>query len=307
MNNQTFLTEEIKEYLYGVKDYYQLTNYEYINLITLILTHNIITNTSVMLEDINYFTLLILNNRNNKIINNNSSVYNGSIKYIITNYYKQYGINENSFYTIMNNWFNGYYFHSLNNSFISEINSSGLVLENKPWDIRDIQTIKKIFKGKRDVFGMSNGEDNIIFLATNLMSSPYYGLTSPTFFRKFIEHEPKYLNTYLKRDSKQALDSITELCTKYNLNSDECLTVSNFFYKYWDMYATDELPSIILIKRPLQSNIPYPTTDIVNHTISSIIKDNHTKIIRKNIKRHDLIIFDCNSLDIIKQSQKKLN
>ncbi len=307
MNSQTFLTDEIKEYLYSIRNYYHLTDYEYIELITLILTSEIITHTKIILEDINYFTLLILNNRNNKIVNNNSNVYNSSIKYIIINYYKKHGLSPQSFNKIVNNWFNGYFFHSLNNSFVAEINSTGFVLEDKPWDIVDIQTIKNIFKGKKDVFGMSNGENNAIFLSTNLMSSPYYGLTSPTFFRKFIENDPHYLNVYLNRDLKHSLESINRLCDKYNFDDNERKIILNFFHKYWNKYATNDLPSIILIKRPPHKGIPYPEVNVINKTIDLIIKDNHTKIVRQNIERHNLLIFDCNCLAIITPPQKCLN
>lgn len=307
MNIQTFFTEEIKNYLYSIKDYYSLTNYEYVELITLILTNGVITHNSATINDINYFINLILDNRQNKIINDNSYVYNNSIKYIITNYFEQNGISQKTFNEIINNWFNGYFFHSLNSSFISNININGFILENKPWDIQDIKTIKNIFKGKRNIFGLSNGEDNIIFLSTNLMSSPYYGLTSPTFYRKFIENDPKYLNVFLNRDLKCATKSIDNLCNQYNLTIEERKIVFDFFKKYWIKYATDDLPCIILIKRTDTENIPYPTNDIVNSTINLITKDTYTKIIRNNIERDKLILFDCNSLDIIKQSKKSLD
>ncbi len=307
MNIQTFFTEEIKNYLYSIKDYYYLTNYEYVELITLILTNGVITHNKSTINDIDYFVNLILYNRQNTIINDNSYVYNNSIKYIITNYFEQNGISQKTFNEIINNWFNGYFFHSLNNSFVSDININGFVLENKPWDIQDIKIMKSIFKGKRDIFGLSNGEDNIIFLSTNLKSSPYYGLTSPTFYRKFIENDPKYLNVFLNRDLKCATKSIDNLCNQYNLTVQERKIVLDFFKKYWIKYATDDLPSIILIKRTDNKDIPYPTDNIVNSTINLITKDTHTKIIRNNIDRDNLILFDCNSLDIIKQSKKSLD
>ena len=307
MNIQTFFTEEIKEYIYSIKDYYNLSNYEYIELITLILTNGIITHNKVKFDDINYFVNLILNNRHNEIINNNSSVYNNSIKYIITNHFEQKGISRKTFDEIINNWFNGYFFHSLNNNFVSDINNNGFILENKPWDIRDIQIIKNVFKGKRNIFGLSNGEDNTIFLSTNLMSSPYYGLTSPTFYRKFIENNQKYLNVFLNRDFNLATESIDNLCNQYNLNKEEREIVFAFFKKYWLKYATDDLPSIILIKRTDNKDIPYPNNNIINSTINLIIKDTHTKIVRQNIDRKDLTIFNCNSLNIIKPPQKNLD
>lgn len=303
--NETF-TEEIKNELFNYKDIYNLSVYEYVNLCSLIITNSIITRKTIEIETINYFLNLILNKRNIGLPNDNSYVYNHAIKYIVYNYFKANGEAKETFDNIINNWFNGYIFNSLNDGFLEEINDNGLILKNKPWNIEDIKIIKDIFKGKKDIFGLSNGENNVVFYSTSLAQSSYYGLSSPTFYRKFIENKPKYLNTFLNNNLKTAYNSIQELCQEYNLTEDETNIVFKFFKKYWLLYANDRLPGVILKKRNKNINIEFPESNVIEYTTNIIIRDSKNIIIKEDIPRDNLIIFSYDTLSILAQNKKKL-
>lgn len=295
----------LQKKLYLLKETYQLTNYEFVNLNSLILTNLIITRKAKIDEHLLLsFIKLIINHRQDKIVNNNSEVYNNAILIMIQNYFKEYDFNDENIYLLLNNWFNGYQFHSLNDCFVNNINDNGFILNDKPWDITEIKSIKKLL-GKK-IFGPSNAESNNIFFANELKTSPYYGLTSPTFFRKIIENQPQYLNIFLNRDINTSYQSMLELCKLKQLNEEETKEVINFFKKYWLIFATEKLPSVILKKRQ-QTNITIPSNLTIDSLSKMIASDNKVSIINEDLSRSDLIIFSYNNLQIVKEKQKRNN
>lgn len=295
-------SNETKEYLSIVKKQYQLSNYEYTNLLSLLLTRRIITHDAESIDDINYFIQLIINNRNRTIINDNTNIYNGAIQYIVTNYFNTYGISEDTFKHITNNWFNGYNFHTLNSVFVKDIDAEGIKLDNKPWDVNEIKEVIRVLK--RNIFGMFNGNTGVFF-ASNLKTSPYYGLSSPTFYRKFVENKPEYLNVFLDRNLFRANESIQKLCDTQNLTDEERDIIVDFFKKYWLAYASEELPCVLMRKRKKTSDIPYPSTNVVNYTIDLITKDDNNTYIKNDIARDELEIFSYEALGIVSQYTKE--
>lgn len=295
-------SNETKEYLSIVKKQYQLSNYEYTNLLSLLLTRRIITHDAESIDDINYFIQLIINNRNRTIINDNTNIYNGAIQYIVTNYFNTYGISEDTFKHITNNWFNGYNFHTLNSVFVKDIDAEGIKLDNKPWDVNEIKEVIRVLK--RNIFGMFNGNTGVFF-ASNLKTSPYYGLSSPTFYRKFVENKPEYLNVFLDRNLFRANESIQKLCDTQNLTDEERDIIVDFFKKYWLAYASEELPCVLMRKRKKTSDIPYPSTNVVNYTIDLITKDDNNTYIKNDIARDEFEIFSYETLGIVSQYTKE--
>lgn len=295
MNLNHFFTEEIKEYIFLLKEKEHLSNYQYINLIALLLTQIIITRKPINNKDINYFNKLI--SLKSPIINNNSQAYNSAIEYIVNNYFTEYGISKESFNTIINNWFNGYLFHSLNNYFISSIDEKGICQNHLPWDIEEISKVRKILN--KPIFGLFNGRNKGIFFTTNLKTSPYYALTSPTYFRKFIENKPEYLNTYLNRDLSLAHQSIEKLCQDNHLTIEDQHYIINFFKKNWLIFDNKILPSVLLKKRNTNISLEYPCNNVVKHVIELIIKDDKHVHFTEDIARENLIIFSYDSLETI--------
>lgn len=296
--------DDILKIIDKCKEDYNLTNYEYVNLITMLLAYEIITRLNISNSDIEQIIGFIINNRNNKLqINNNSAVYNNTITYACNSFFSKYGINKNSYNTIMNNWFNGYYFHAFNGSFIELFNSNGIDLNNKPWDSYDLDNISKIY-GKK-VFGYTNGNTNALFLSSSLSVSPYYSLSTPTFFRRFIENDSKYLNCYLNRDYNTSLLAINDLCDKYNVSQDIRDYTINFFNKYWNLFNKKEYPAIILLPRNNQKEYVMPDDDVINNVVRNICNDNSNFKINSNIDREVFEIFDYESISIIAKEKKK--
>ncbi len=301
MNFDELFNYKIKEYLGIIRTFKKLSNYDYINLVTLVLTKGIISREDVSKEDINYFFNLIIN-KNNNIVNDNSKVYNEAVSYCVDDFFKKHGLNENSYLKIMNNWFNGYLFHTLNVALANEVNDYGLTHDCPLWNSSEIKEIISLLK--KNVFGLFNGDTKGFFFASSLSSSPYYGLSSPTFFRKFIENDYKYLNVFLNRDLKKATESIEFLCAKNNLNPEEKEKVISFFKKYWAIFATNELPSIIMKPRENNYVIPHPIGDIKSFVTKQIIKDCRNVFLSNDISRDQLIIFSYETLEVSKQYQK---
>ena len=296
--------DNIKDFLVIIREQKHLTDYEYVNLISLLVLKQIITHNTITELDVTTLINIIRNKDNKKFINDNNQVYYQAIKYIVEEYFNNTGVSNTSYSEIMNNWFNGYLFHTLNDSFVNEINENGLVLNNKPWDIEEIKRIKKIFN--KAIFGISNAEDNIIFFARSLTSSPYYGLTSPTFFRKFVENDPHNINIFLNRDLYSSNESIIELCRKYNITGEEYDYVLNFFKKYWLVYANNRLPSLLLKKRDKVTIPDMPDGDVCQYVVDKIYADSRNEMFKHDIPRDELIIFSYHDLEIKKKKSLQL-
>ena len=296
--------ENIRNILTVFREKMKLTDYEYTDLISLLVLKQILTRDEIKEFDINVFINIIRNKDNKRFVNDNNQVYHQALKYIVNKFFTKASVSEESYYEIMNNWFNGYLFHTLNDAFVPEINENGIQLDNKPWDIEEIRRIKSIFN--KAIFGISNAEDNVIFFAHSLTSSPYYGLTSPTFFRKFVENDPKNINIFLNRDLSSSKESIIELCQKYNITGEDYDFVLYFFKKYWMVFTNNRLPSLLLLKRdPITLEAP-PTENITDYVIDTIYKDSKNEMIKRDIKREELIIFSYEDLEIKKKKSLQL-
>ena len=297
-------SEEIKNMLAVFREKMKLTDYEYTNLISLLVLKQILTHDEIKEFDINVFINIIKKDADRKVVNDNNQVYKQAIQYIVNKYFTKTGVSNTSYYEIMNNWFNGYLFHTLNDAFVDNINEHGFILEDKPWDIEEIKRIKSIFN--KAIFGVSNAEDNVIFFTSTLASSPYYGLTSPTFFRKFVENDPKKLNIFLNRDLASSNESIIELCQRFNITGEDYDYVMSFFKKYWSIFSNNRLPSLLLLKRDHVDIEEPPTENMVEYVINRIYNDSRNKMIRQDIKREDLTIFSYEDLEITKKRSLQL-
>lgn len=302
MSFDELFNEQLKDYLGLIKEKEGLSCYEYLNLVALILNDYLLTKEEVSNDDINYFIMLIKSVHGQKIVNDNNAVFKASVAHIVKNYFQKYGINEDTYLKLMNNWFNGYLFHTLNASYAEHINENGLKIDDKPWDLAEVKGIMKLFD--HSVFGLFNGENEGIFFAPNLSVSPYYGLTSPTFFRKFVENDHAYLNVFLNRDYPRAYESIQKLCLKNNLSKEDSEVVMAFFKKYWLIFTSDKLPSILMKKRDKTDVPPYPEGDVVSFVINSIGNDIRNTYYKKDIPRDELIIFSYDTLGITHTHQK---
>lgn len=301
--NEAF-NKDILDILDKYKQDYKLTEYEYVNLITMLLTYLIITRLEISIEDINYIINVIIENRNSNLqVNNNSFVYSSTISYACNKFFNKYGITKESYNTVMNNWFNGYYFHAFNGSFIDLFNSDGINLDNKPWDTSDLDNIANIY-GKK-VFGFTNGTNNCLFLSSSLSVSPYYSLSTPTFFRRFVENEQQFLNCYLNRDYNTSIRAVNNLCNKNNVSNDAVDYTISFFKKYWDIFNRKKYPGLILFKRNNYKEYELPDNNVIDSVINRISCDGSNFKITDSIGRDKIEIFDYESMSVISKNMQK--
>lgn len=198
----------------------------------------------------------------------------------------------------------GYLFHSFNGAFKESIKERGLVLTNKPWDLNETERVKQIFstKGKKDLYGLYQGEEHTpIYLSSNLNSSSYYAVSSPTWFLHFVtggmmDHEYDK-EAYRRRDYDACLNNILLLIYKYQLSKDEEEVVLRFFNKYYNMLASSN-PNMLMIKRnaiikpvliPPQSEDETGKT-YIKRIINTYASENH--LIKQNINKEDIFIID---------------
>ena len=204
----------------------------------------------------------------------------------------------------------GLIFHSFNSAFFDKINEQGLVVGDKPWDLNEIETVRKIFQkqNNNNIFGLYQGRTSTpVFFTDTLISSPYYGLSSPTFFRKFIEHKPKYFNTFLNRDYEKAIQSMNELCS--DLSTEEQETVMKFFHKYWALFTNNKLPYVAISSKEKLGILTYPIHQLPEETLVQyylrLLLSGRNYILHDNISRDKLDLFNYEDFTISNPTKEK--
>jgi len=212
--------------------------------------------------------------------------------------------------------FDGYLVHSFNAAFSDSIEERGLILKDKPWDLNEIEMIKGIFakRGKKDIFGLYQGEERTpIFLAENLNSSAYYGISSPTWFLHFCtgglygKKDEYDKEAFRNRDYDACLTNVITLCEAYALSDDERYIVLDFFEKYYAILGTNDPPKVLLIERKkligeqeLMPQMEHESDyDYICRTLTIFASGN--RMIRKDIKPEDILIIDY------KQKERVIN
>ena len=294
--NKFIITEMSKKF--------SLSNEEYINLVNLIIYYYTITSSPNTLEAVATICNKIITYRSEIEKNQNHGLFQDCLTTFLQEELQSAG-NLNRIQKFLNQ---GFIFHSFNPAFYDPINEKGLVAKEKPWNLEEVEAVREIFqrRNKKNIFGLYQGREKTpLFFANNLMSSAYYGLSSPTFFRKFIENNPQYFNTFLNRDYAKARESINSICL--DLEATERNIVLQFFEKYWSIFATNRLPYIaISTKKKLK--IPEEQLENTGDTFDTILKkimSTKNFMIHEDISRDCLEIFDYESFSITPIQKEK--
>ena len=204
----------------------------------------------------------------------------------------------------------GLVFHSFNSAFFDKINEQGLVVQDKPWDLEELETVRKIFqrKNNNNIFGLYHGRTSTpVFFTDTLISSPYYGLSSPTFFRKFIEHKSEYFNTFLNRDYEKATKSMEDLCS--DLTNEEKDIVMKFFYKHWDLFTNNKLPYVAISSKEKLGILTYPIHQLPEETLEQyylrLLLSGRNYMFHDNISRNKLELFNYEDLTLTNPVKEK--
>lgn len=297
-DNQLIITEMSKRY--------SLSNEEYSNLINLMLYYYSITTFPNTLEAVTFICNEIQKYKEEIEKNQNCHLFESCI----SEFLKQ-ELEKNGNLQKTGNFLNeGFVFHSFNAAFLDTINSKGLIAKEKPWNLEEVEMVRSIFqkKNQKNIFGLYQGRSETpIFFANNLTSSAYYGLSSPTFFRKFIENKPKYFNVFLNRDFNKASESIEEVCN--GLSSEEKDTVFEFFHKYWNIFTSEKYPCIAISTKeklgvdttPLQRR---DNEDDFRYYLRQIL-DTKNIMLHQDIPRESLEIFSYQSFSFVSNINKK--
>ena len=266
-----------------------------LKLKSLITIYLIMTRNNKNVEELIKILKEILKEDNNFRINNETYL-NLIIKYALSNGYNSQ--------TIINNYINnGYLFHSTNGAFKDSIKENGLIIKNKPWNLNELETIKNIFirHGKYDIFGLYQGEEKTpLHLASNLLSSSYYSISSPTWFLHFtsggMKNKDLDKEAYRNRDYDSCLNNILTLIKEYNLSQEESKIIIDFFNKYYNILATNKEPILLLIERNKIKSDRVIETKEVNETEFDYVKRifniycTQNIIVRDNISKEDIEI-----------------
>lgn len=291
----------------SMKEKYELSNLEYLNLIAIFMTYVIISKNPEIPSTCVTICNTILKYRHRSNENINSQIFYECINTFVIN---ELSIDSKNEERILKNLESGLLFHSFNSSFLPKIQEQGLVLHDKPWNLNEVEKIRMIFKkyGIQNIFGMYQGKiETPIFFSNQLCSSPYYGLSSPTFFRKFIENDKSYFNVFLNRDREMAIDSIKKLC--FPLTEEEKKYVYNFFSKYWTYFASDDLPCIAIAnKKDMGIQQPLPIRHFGESTDSYITRcfmQQSNVMIKNDIPRDRIEIFSYENLAFVDYEKNK--
>lgn len=286
---------------------YGLSKQEYFNLVDTSLYYFIITDGSQFLDNATFMCNKILENRELIAKNQNHAFFQECLFHFLEEAEKM----DPTFSKLQSFLDEKIVFHSFNAAFFPKINQDGLQLKEKPWDLGAIEQIRKIFmkKNHKNIFGMYQGRmETPIFFANTLISSPYYGLSSPTFFRKFIEHNPRYFNVFLLRDYPKACESIQELCE--GLSEEDAKTVYSFFQKYWKEFTTEDSPYIAISTQQKlgisETPVSYEGLSLKEYYIR-LLTASHNSMIHQNIPREDLEIFSYDTLTFMPAKIKKID
>lgn len=306
---QNFNNNDNQLIISELKKRYQLSDLEYISLIDILIYYYIISAHPNTLKIGNEVCELILRYREELKLNRTPNFFKEALTFIIK---QELSINYDYTIRILNELIQEeYVFHSFNAAFYNQINEKGLIVQEKPWNLDEIENIRNIFKqqGYQNIFGYYQGQAKTpIFFASSLVTSPYYGLSSPTFFRKFIEHNSNFFNTFLNRDYERALKSIHILCQ--NLSNPNKEYVLNFFNKYWNEFTNGELPYVAISTRKrlgLASNIIacYPNESLEEYYIRSLLSQSNFSV-HNDITRDKFDLFSYGTLSL-KKKQKEVS
>lgn len=293
--NQFLITELSQRYC--------LSKEEYLNLVDLMIYYYIITTSPNTIQTVPIICDEIMRHKEEINKNQNYSLFRSCLTILLEQEKKKEG-NLNKLDAFLEE---GFVFHSFNSAFNSQIEEKGLIVKEKPWSLEEVEQVREIFKKyQKDIFGTYQGRTSTpIFFANNLISSAYYGLSSPTFFRKFIENHPQYFNTFLNRDYVRAKESMERLCS--SLTYEETEVVMGFFQKYWNMLATDSLPSLAIStkkKLGIATSQNPPSKKDIDFYLHALIDSNNV-MKRENIERDQLEILSYQSLSFAPVTKEK--
>jgi len=298
--NQFIITEMAK--------IYNLSNEEYSNLVNLMMYYYIIQNNPNTLDAVSTVCEQIQKHREEIQKNQNCYLFRECIEIFLQEEKEKTG----NLHKVEEFLKGNFVFHSFNSAFLETINRQGLITKEKPWSLEEVEEIRQIFqsKNKKNIFGLYQGRgDTPIFFANNLVSSAYYGLSSPTFFRKFIENSPQYFNVFLNRDYLKAKESIDNLCK--DLEPQEKEKVLHFFQKYWSLFTSNSFPCVaISTKEKLGIKVvPFERRD--NETdfqyILRQMSETKSMMIHQDIPRESLDIFEYQSFSFAQNPNEKVN
>lgn len=296
--NQFIITEMAKKY--------SLSKEEYIHLVNLLIYYYSISTTPNTLKAVQVICIKLKEFGNDLKKHQTHNLFKECLSVFLKGEQEQTG----NFNKINNFLEEGFLFHSFNPAFLPQINEKGLIVKEKPWDLEEVEEIRKIFWNKlhKNVFGLYQGRKlTPVFFANNLLSSSYYGLSSPTFFRKFIENNPKYFDVFFRRDYPKAKESIENLCSV--LDSEEKKKVFSFFEKYWDFFTTPDLAYVAVStkqKLGIAKNPPprNPNESEIDYLLRRILLVNN-EMMSVDIARDQLEIFSYQSFAMVPYSNEK--
>lgn len=305
--NDKFSDSETQFIIQEVAKKYQLSQFEYLSLIDILLYYFCISSQPDTLHITKLICDKITIHRDRLALNQTNDLFVECLAEIIK---QEITIDKNAVNNIETFIREGIIFHSFNATFFDKINTQGLVVKDKPWSLDDIESIRKLFQkyGKGNIFGLYQGRSATpIFFANALVSSPYYALSSPTFFRKFIENKKEYFNVFLNRDYPSAKKSIEELCS--NLSLEEQKQVFDFFNKYWSLFTNGELPYVAIStkeKLGIESQTLERRTDedLIEYYVRCLLQSNNY-MIKDDIPREKLELFSYGNLSIIPKEKEK--
>lgn len=287
---------------------YSLSSIEYISLINILMYYYCISNNPDTLVIAKLICEKILKYREHFKINQTGEFFTSCLNEIVT---RECIIDRTNTLSNLQKLVNeGLIFHSFNSAFFDRINTQGLIVKEKPWNLEEIENVRKIFYEKENynVFGLYQGKISTpIFFADTLISSPYYGLSSPTFFRKFIENKPEYFNVFLNRDYLKAKESIEKLCSI--LGDEEKNTVFKFFNKYWNLFTNGELPYVAISTKEKMGIKSYQSEQFPNEPLEQYylrcLLSGRNHMIKTDIDRDKLELFSYSHLSFSPKIKEK--
>ncbi len=299
-----FTKEDTQLLLAAMKEKYQLSKEEYLNLIDILFYYFVVNGPLHTFENITFICNEIIKNRELIEKNQNSRCVQTCLLHFMEEARKE----DPEFRKLEQFLEEGILFHSFNGAFKDTIQEKGLILQEKPWDLEEIERIRAIFQKyqNRNIFGYYQGrKETPIFFARNLVSSPYYGLSSPTFFRKFIENQPKYFNVFLNRDYDKAVESMQELTQP--LSEEERKEVFQFFQKYWEYFSAEEYPWIAVSTFDKLGLKPekreYEGTK--EEVLLKRLLDTGNIMVHENIPRENLELFSYETFTFLPSTKQK--
>ncbi len=228
----------------------------------------------------------------------------------VANFALQKGAKVNEI--IQNYFLEGYLFHTFNGAFETSISENGLILENKPWSLTELEEIRTIFSnhGKQNIFGLYQGEQKTpIYLSETIASSAYYAVSSPSWFLHFttggMERNHYDKEAFRNRDYESCLQNVEKLIKDNHLDVLEAQKVLDFFEKYYQIFKNDN-PSILLVPRAnfLNDEIPernLEETDIAYlKRIKNTLASKHLTV-KENISPNQILIINYNPNKTLKK------